>query len=119
MAERRYLIGIDVGGTFTDLLAYSPDEGKLLSAKVPSLPGQQWRGLLDALSELGIASDAIAAFVHGTTIATNALLERKGAKTALVTTQGFRDVLELRQRAAVGWRLVRNGLATFGPHRSA
>lgn len=102
MTERRYLIGIDVGGTFTDLLAYSPDEGKLLSAKVPSLPGQQWRGLLDALSELGIASDAIAAFVHGTTIATNALLERKGAKTALVTTQGFRDVLELGK----GRRLV-------------
>lgn len=95
MANQHYLIGIDVGGTFTDLLAYSAEEGKLLSAKVPSLPGEQWRGLLEALSELGIASDGIRAFVHGTTIATNALLERKGAKTALVTTQGFRDVLEL------------------------
>ena len=91
----RYIIGIDVGGTFTDLLAFDEAEGRLLSAKVPSLPGEQWRGVLDALAELGIAFDAIRAFVHGTTIATNALLERKGAKTALVTTKGFRDVTEI------------------------
>ncbi len=102
MIENKYLIGIDVGGTFTDLLAYSAEDQKLLSAKVPSIPGEQWRGLLDALAELGITSPSILGFVHGTTIATNALLERKGAKTALVTTEGFRDVLELGK----GRRLV-------------
>ncbi len=90
-----YLVGIDVGGTFTDVLAYNAAEQQLLAAKVPSLPGEQWRGVLDALAALGIAPASIRAFVHGTTIATNALLERKGAPTGLVTTRGFRDVLEI------------------------
>lgn len=102
----RYLVGIDVGGTFTDLLAYDPHERVLRSAKVASMPGAQWRGVLDALDQLGIAPDAIRAFVHGTTIATNALLERKGAQTALITTRGFRDVLEIGK----GRRLVDGGL---------
>jgi len=95
MSAPRFLIGIDVGGTFTDLLAFDERERILLSAKVPSIPGEQWRGVLQALDELGIERRAIRAFVHGTTIATNALLERKGARTALVTTRGFRDTLEL------------------------
>ncbi len=95
MTTTRYLVGIDVGGTFTDLLAYDEVEQRLLSAKVPSFSGEQWRGVLEALVKLGIEFDAIRAFVHGTTIATNSLLERKGAKTALVTTKGFRDVLEI------------------------
>ena len=95
MTTTRYLVGINIGRTFTDLLAYDEVEQRLLSAKVPSFPGEQWRGVLDALVELGIEFDAIRAFVHGTTIATNSLLERKGAKTALVTTKGFRDVLEI------------------------
>ena len=95
MANEKYLVGVDVGGTFTDLLAYDEVEGRLLSAKVPSLPGEQWRGVLGALTELNINFDDIRAFVHGTTIATNTLLERRGAKTALVTTEGFRDVLEI------------------------
>ena len=95
MSNARYLIGVDVGGTFTDLLAYDGTRGRLLSAKVPSMPGEQWRGVLDALKELEIDFDLIRAFVHGTTIATNALLQRRGAKTALVTTKGFRDVLEI------------------------
>ncbi len=90
-----YLVGIDVGGTFTDVLAYDRTSGQILQAKVPSFPGEQWRGVLDALTALGIDGAAVAAFVHGTTIATNALLERKGARTGLVTTEGFRDVLEI------------------------
>ena len=102
MSSPRYLVGIDVGGTFTDLLAYDEQQHLLLSAKVPSLPGEQWRGVLQALAELGIDTQDIRAFVHGTTIATNALLERKGARTALVTTRGFRDVLEIGK----GRRLV-------------
>ncbi|MBT6275729.1 MAG: hydantoinase/oxoprolinase family protein [Chromatiales bacterium] len=95
MSSKPYLIGIDVGGTFTDLLAFDEAHRKLLSAKVPSLPGEQWRGVLEALAELEIEAGDIRAFVHGTTIATNALLERKGARTALVTTKGFRDALEI------------------------
>ena len=95
MAGNRYLIGVDVGGTFTDLLAYDEIKRKLLAAKVPSIPGEQWRGVLDALKELNINFEEIRAFVHGTTIATNALLERRGAKTATLSTKGFKDVLEL------------------------
>ena len=91
----RYIIGIDVGGTFTDLLAFDTTSDTLRSAKVPSLPGAQWQGVLGALAALNIPFDTIRAFVHGTTIATNALLERKGARTALITTKGFRDVLEI------------------------
>jgi len=102
MSAARYLVGVDVGGTFTDLIAYDPGSARLLSAKVPSLPGEQWRGVLGALADLGIAPAAITGFVHGTTIATNALLERKGARTALVTTEGFRDVIEMGK----GRRLV-------------
>ena len=94
-------VGVDVGGTFTDLIAYGTG-GVLHSAKVPSLPGEQWRGVLDALASLGVEPASIAAFVHGTTIATNALLERKGATTGLVTTEGFRDLLEIGK----GRRLV-------------
>ena len=77
--QARYRVGVDVGGTFTDLIAYG-DGGMLHSAKVPSLPGEQWRGVLDALASLGVEPASISAFVHGTTIATNALLERKGAR---------------------------------------
>ena len=100
-SRARYRVGVDVGGTFTDLVAYSAD-GVLHSAKVPSLPGEQWRGVLDALASLGIAPGSIHSFVHGTTIATNALLERKGARTGLITTEGFRDLLEIGK----GRRLV-------------
>ena len=78
------------------------------SAKVPSLPGAQWRGVLDALDELGIAPDAIRAFVHGTTIATNALLERKGAPTALITTAA----------SATCWRSARADGWSTGPVRT-
>ena len=100
-ARTPFRVGVDVGGTFTDLVAYGAD-GVLHSAKVPSLPGEQWRGVLDALASLGIEPASIRAFVHGTTIATNALLERKGATTGVVTTEGFRDLLEIGK----GRRLV-------------
>ncbi len=100
---KRQVIGIDVGGTFTDVLCHDPDSGDLLSAKVPSLPDRQWEGVLEAIRALGIEAGEIGAFVHGTTIATNALLERKGAPTGLVTTEGFRDSLEIgRTRRLVG-----------------
>ncbi len=101
--EARYVIGIDVGGTFTDVLCHDLATGALREAKVPSLPDRQWQGVLAAIDALGIRAAEIGAFVHGTTIATNALLERKGAKTGFVTTEGFRDTLEIgRTRRLVG-----------------
>jgi N-methylhydantoinase A len=103
VAGKTYLVGIDVGGTFTDILCLNTVTQVLLEAKVPSLPGRQWEGVLTALGELGISPSEISAFVHGTTIATNALLEKKGAKTCLITTKGFRDTLEIgRTRRLTG-----------------
>ena len=84
-------MGVDVGGTFTDLVALT--EGGLVTAKVPSTPADQSVGVLAAI-RAGEVGD-VAAFAHGMTVATNALLERRGARTALVTTEGFRDVIEI------------------------
>ena len=92
--------GSDIGGTFTDI-AYIGDNGQLYTSKVPSTPERYGRGVVDAIDRLvreqGLSFETMAEMVHGCTIATNAILEGKGAKTALVTTAGFRDVLELRR----------------------
>src|ERR1043165_8160286 len=91
-------IGVDVGGTFTDLLALDPEHGIFRVAKVPSTPEDQSVGFIDGLAALETDLAAVAALVHGTTVATNAVLERKGARCGLITTAGFRDVLELGRR---------------------
>jgi len=92
-------VGVDVGGTFTDLVAIV--DGGLVTAKVPSVAGDEARGVAAALAAAGVDADAVGVLAHGTTVATNALLERRGARTALVTTEGFRDVLEIgRQNRA-------------------
>ena len=91
MADAR--LGVDVGGTFTDLVAIV--ETELVTGKVPSTPQDQSEGAMRAVEAAGVSSGDIAAFAHGMTVATNALLERRGARTALVTTEGFRDVLEI------------------------
>ncbi|WP_457652560.1 hydantoinase/oxoprolinase family protein [Rhodocaloribacter sp.] len=88
-AERRQRVGIDVGGTFTDFVWL--DDGRLTVHKGPTTPRDQSRAIVEGLDALGVAGDA--AVVHGTTVATNALLERRGARTALLTTEGFADVL--------------------------
>src|SRR5215207_7408872 len=82
------LIGIDVGGTFTDFVVL--DAEGLRVHKVPTTPADQSQAIVAGLAALGIAEGQI---VHGMTVATNALLERKGARTALLTTAGFADVL--------------------------
>jgi 5-oxoprolinase (ATP-hydrolysing) len=87
-------VGADVGGTFTDVLALDPD-GRVRVTKVLSTPPDYDRAVIEAVREL--AGPDVEAVVHGTTVATNAVLERRGARTALVTTEGFRDVLELRR----------------------
>ncbi len=91
-------IGVDVGGTFTDLLALDPSSRVFRVAKVPSTPDDQSVGFIAGLAALGVDHAAIAVLVHGTTVATNAVLERKGARCGLITTAGFRDVLELGRR---------------------
>ena len=97
-------IGIDVGGTFTDLVCLD-EQGRTTFAKSPSTPADQSVGVMTGLGELarrlGLDLGAMLArterIVHGTTVATNALLERKGATVALLTTEGHRDVLEMRE----------------------
>ncbi|MEY4123204.1 MAG: N-methylhydantoinase A/acetone carboxylase, beta subunit, partial [Pseudomonadota bacterium] len=92
------IVGIDVGGTFTDLF-YSGDANKPHKIlKVPSTPQDPSIGLLNALKAAGLEPDELEAILHGTTIATNAVIEKKGARCALVTTVGFRDLLELGRR---------------------
>lgn len=93
-------IGIDIGGTFTDLVFLNPD-GQVLRAKVLSTPDDYSQGIANALESAvasgGLKISQIKQIIHGTTVATNALLEGKGAKVALITTLGFRDVLEIRR----------------------
>ena len=86
-------VGIDSGGTFTDFVCLRED-GSLIAHKVPSTPHDPAAAILDGLTALELPQGFVV--VHGTTVATNALLERRGAKTALLTTAGFRDVLEIR-----------------------
>lgn len=91
-------LGVDVGGTFTDLLLIDLDAGSFRFAKVSSTTDDQSRGFMDGVAGLDVAAGAIGSIVHGTTVATNAILERKGARCGLITTRGFRDVLELGRR---------------------
>ena len=99
-SDSKYRVGIDIGGTFTDLILVG-DDGAMHTKKVLSTPDDYGRGVVAglqaALDDLGIAATSVDRLVHATTVATNTVLERKGAVTALITTQGFRDVLEMRR----------------------
>ena len=106
-APRGARLGVDVGGTFTDLVALV--EGRLVTAKVPTTPRNQAQGVVAALETVHPAVGEVASFAHGSTVATNALLERRGARTALVTTEGFRDVIEIgRQNRPALYDLTRD-----------
>ncbi|MEY3666235.1 MAG: Acetophenone carboxylase gamma subunit, partial [Pseudomonadota bacterium] len=102
----RTVIGVDVGGTFTDLFILDEGSGTARIVKVPSTRGEEARGFINGIIQAaGAASDdvthaasSVATIVHGTTVGTNALLERKVATTGIITTRGFRDVLEMRRR---------------------
>jgi N-methylhydantoinase A len=87
-------VGVDVGGTFTDLVFLSHD-GQIQTAKVPSTPSDQSEAVMRSLDAAAVGPECVAFFAHGTTVTTNALLERRGGRTALVTTEGFRDLLEI------------------------
>ena len=98
MMSGKIIIGVDVGGTFTDILAFDEDSGGVRVAKTPSTRGDQSIGFLEGILSVTDDLSSVATIIHGTTVATNALLERKGAKTGIITTAGFRDVLEMRRR---------------------
>src|SRR5918994_6523301 len=88
-------LAIDTGGTFTDLAAVDARTGNLLLAQGDPTPTRLQQGVLSALERSGVEPHDVAAFVHGSTVVINAITERRGARTALVTTDGFRDVLEI------------------------
>ncbi|MGA2129434.1 MAG: hydantoinase/oxoprolinase N-terminal domain-containing protein, partial [Xanthobacteraceae bacterium] len=94
----QHRLGVDIGGTFTDVALESGT--RRLTGKVLTTPGAPELGVLQAISavltEAGLEASALSLIIHGTTLATNALIERKGADTALITTQGFRDTIEIR-----------------------
>ncbi len=90
-------LGVDVGGTFTDLVLIDDVSGKVLTAKSSSTPRNPIDGVMDVIRQVGAAHSEIEALVHGTTVATNALLEHKGAKTGFISTKGFRDVIFIQR----------------------
>lgn len=97
MSDVGQIVGVDVGGTFTDLFFYDEEQRRFSTAKVPSNRGDEAVGFLAGLTSFGPLSQ-LSSIVHGTTVGTNALLERRGARIGLITTKGFRDVLEMRRR---------------------
>ena len=94
-----WFVGVDVGGTFTDFYAFDEDQHLVRIHKRPSTPKNPALAILSGLDDLaryqGVVSDTVARFAHGTTVATNALIQRRGAPVALITTEGFRDLLEI------------------------
>jgi N-methylhydantoinase A len=113
------LLGVDVGGTFTDAVLVGSD-GTTYTAKTPSTPGQQQTGVLAAVEEVlaraSVDASQVERFAHGMTVATNALLEGDGARTALVATEGFTDIVELGRQARPSlYRLCERGPTPLAP----
>ena len=94
-------IGVDIGGTFTDVALVEEESGRIGVAKVPTTPDDFGRGVLDGLKSVmakyHIAASEVGLLSHATTVVTNAILEEKGAPAALIMSRGFRDILELRR----------------------
>jgi N-methylhydantoinase A len=90
-----FRIGVDIGGTFTDLVALDEATGAVVNSKALSTPQALLDGVLRCVDQAGVRLEDCRLVIHGTTIGINALLEGKGARTGLVTTEGFRDVLEI------------------------
>ncbi|BEV00756.1 hydantoinase/oxoprolinase family protein [Novosphingobium olei] len=101
-----YRLGVDVGGTFTDLLLFDTDTGAFWRHKTPSTPHDSSEGILNGVTAIcekaGIGAGAIDYFLHGTTVATNAVLEGKGARVGLVTTEGYRDIMQIARSYVPG-----------------
>src|SRR2546422_6189590 len=96
----RFRVGVDIGGTFTDIV-FLDDDGRVHTKKVSSSVDDYARAIVEGVRELfretGLAGDDVSEVLHGTTVASNAILELRGARTGLITTKGFRDVLEIRR----------------------
>ncbi|QJW85158.1 hypothetical protein HK414_22110 [Ramlibacter terrae] len=99
--EQRMHVGVEIGGTFTDLV-WLQEDGSVATGKVPSTPGNIHKAVLDAVASAGVPLARLDQFSHGSTVATNALLTRRGSATGLVTTRGFRDVVEIGTHDRVG-----------------
>lgn len=101
-----YRLGVDVGGTFTDLLLFNQDNGEFWRHKTPSTPHDSSEGILNGVTAVcekgGIAPSDVEFFLHGTTVATNAVLEGKGARVGLITTQGYRQVMQIARSFVPG-----------------
>lgn len=102
----RYRLGVDVGGTFTDLLLFDNETGNFWRHKTPSTPHDSSEGILSGVTtitgEAGVDPGEIEFFLHGTTVATNAVLEGKGARVGLITTEGYRDILQIARSFVPG-----------------
>ena len=88
-------VAVDIGGTFTDVVAFDEAKMSLWLAKALSTPAELARGVLESLRKAAVPLDAVESLIHGSTVVVNSIIERRGAKTALVTTKGFRDVYEI------------------------
>src|SRR5262245_10779318 len=93
------VVGVDIGGTFTDFMLYDTESGSVHVHKVPSTPGQAEQALVTGRSELcgtaGLTPSEVTGIFHGTTVATNAVLEHDGAVAGMITTRGFRDIIHI------------------------
>ena len=117
-------LGVDIGGTFTDVVLAEEGGEQIAVVKVSTTPRDFARGVLDALATAlkghDLAPADVTFLAHATTVVTNALLEGKGARTALITTRGFRDVLELRRSArAALYDLFQDAPAVLVPRRGS
>ncbi len=101
-----YRLGVDVGGTFTDLLLFNVETGAFWRHKTPSTPHDSSEGILEGVraitAQAGVLTEAIDTFLHGTTVATNAVLEGKGARVGLITTEGYRDIMQIARSYVPG-----------------
>ncbi len=102
-APRRIRVGVDTGGTFTDVVAFDEDTGELAATKTPSTPADPAEGFMDGIAKvlavLGVGAEAVTAVCHGTTVATNQLLEGKVGRLGFVTTEGFGALLEIARQS--------------------
>ena len=99
MTQRTWRVGIDIGGTFTDIVALDATSGERRIAKVPTVPHAPLAGIIDALTAIALGWSDVAELIHGTTLVTNALVEGKTARVALITTAGFEDVLAIGRQS--------------------
>jgi N-methylhydantoinase A len=114
----RYRVAVDVGGTFTDIFVFEEGSGGISVTKVPSVPDDPARGILAGILAAGIPVKDIKLFSHGTTVGTNALITRRFARTGLVTTKGFRDILEIRRATKADlWDAYKDVAPPYVPRR--